>query len=71
MGASCTRFVEDFLDSQNEDHVLIDALQRNKKLRVQLLIPDDSHLDNDGNLLHFQERLVCGLEERLRSEKKS
>ena len=30
----------------------------------------DLRVDNDGNLLNFQERLVCGLEERLISEKK-
>jgi hypothetical protein len=28
MGASCTRFIEDFLDMQNDDHVLVDALRR-------------------------------------------
>lgn len=44
MGASCTRFVEDFLDSQSEDHVLLDALRRNQALYVQLLIPDDQHI---------------------------
>jgi hypothetical protein len=48
MGASCTRFVEDFLDYQSDDHILIDALQRNKKLRVQLLIPDDSHITENA-----------------------
>lgn len=44
MGASCTRFVEDFLDRRSEDHALIDALQRSPALHVQLLIPDDEHI---------------------------
>lgn len=44
MGASCTRFVDDFLDPQSEDHALIDALQRSPNLYVQLLIPDDEHI---------------------------
>ncbi len=48
MGASCSRFVDDFLDLQNEDHVLIDALRRNKKLHIQLMIPDDSHITEDA-----------------------
>lgn len=44
MGASCTRFVDDFMDPQSDDHALIDALQRNPSLSVQLLIPDDEHI---------------------------
>ncbi len=48
MGASCTRFVEDFLDPKSEDHVLLDALRRNQALHVQLLIPDDKHITENA-----------------------
>jgi hypothetical protein len=48
MGASCTRFIEDFLDPQSDDHVLLDALRHNQALSVQLLIPDDEHLTENA-----------------------
>jgi len=48
MGASCTRFVEDFLDPESDDHVLIDALSKRKRLRVQLLIPDDLNISENA-----------------------
>lgn len=48
MGASCTRFADDFLDPENEDHILIDALQKYNRLQIQLLIPDDQHLSDDA-----------------------
>ncbi|MFT4117916.1 hypothetical protein [Bradyrhizobium sp.] len=48
MGASCTRFVDDFLDPQSEDHALLDALRRHQGLHVQLLIPDDKHISEDA-----------------------
>jgi hypothetical protein len=44
MGASCSRFVDDFLDTQNDDRVLVDALRMHPRLRVQLLIPDNRHI---------------------------
>jgi hypothetical protein len=44
MGASCTRFVDDFLDKRNEDRVLVDALRMYPKLTVQILIPDNRHI---------------------------
>jgi hypothetical protein len=44
MGASCTRFVEDFLDAESDDKVLIDALRKHRHLRVQLLVPDEGHM---------------------------
>lgn len=50
MGASCTRFVEDFMDPQSEDHALLDALQRYQSLQVQLLIPDDMHMTENAKL---------------------
>ncbi len=48
MGASCTRFVEDFLDPQSEDHELLEALRRNQTLYIQLLIPDDEHITENA-----------------------
>jgi hypothetical protein len=48
MGASCTRFVDDFLDIENEDHSLIEAIQKHNRLRIQLLIPDDDHISDDA-----------------------
>jgi hypothetical protein len=50
MGASCTRFVEDFLDSQSDDRVLVESLRRHRKLNVQLLAPDHDHLSADAKL---------------------
>lgn len=44
MGASCTRFVRDFLDPNSDDKVLIDALSKHNQLRVRLMIPDDAHM---------------------------
>jgi hypothetical protein len=44
MGASCTRFVEDFLDSESDDKVLIDALRKHRHLRVQLLVPEEGQM---------------------------
>jgi hypothetical protein len=44
MGASCTRFVEDFLDMESDDKVLVDALRKHRQLRVQLLVPDETHM---------------------------
>ncbi len=44
MGASCTRFVEDFLDTESDDKVLVDALRKHRHLRIQLLVPDERHM---------------------------
>jgi hypothetical protein len=44
MGASCTRFVEDFLDMESDDKVLIDALRKHRHLRVRLLVPNEVHM---------------------------
>jgi hypothetical protein len=44
MGASCTRFVEDFLDLRGDDRVLVDALHKNPTLRVQLLVPQEQYM---------------------------
>lgn len=47
MGASCSRFVRDFLDLNSDDKVLIDALTRNSHLKVRLLIPTDTFMSED------------------------
>jgi len=47
MGASCNRFVRDFLDLKSDDKVLVDALNRHSQLRVRLLIPTDAHMSDD------------------------
>lgn len=44
MGASCTQFIEDFLDVKSDDKVLVEALRINTALRVRLLIPDEQHM---------------------------
>lgn len=44
MGASCTRFIEDFLDQSSEDCVLVAALRVNPALKVRLLAPRDVHM---------------------------
>lgn len=48
MGATCTRFVEDFLDVDSEDKVLVDALSKHNRLKVRLLIPIDEILSVDA-----------------------
>ncbi|MER8592816.1 hypothetical protein NKH33_14550 [Mesorhizobium sp. M1182] len=48
MGASCTRFVDDFLDMRNEDKVLVDALRKHRRLNVQLLVPEQRHMAGDA-----------------------
>jgi hypothetical protein len=47
MGASCSRFVRDFLDVESDDKVLIDALIKHPDLKVRLLIPDDAHMSEE------------------------
>jgi len=47
MGASCTRFVEDFMDLESDDKVLVDALRRNSKLKVRLLIPSEEFMAHE------------------------
>jgi hypothetical protein len=46
-GASCSRFVGDFLDVDSDDKVLVDALNKHPHLRVRLLIPDDAYMSED------------------------
>lgn len=48
MGASCSRFVQDFLDLESEDKVLVDALTKHNQLRVRLLIPEDPFMGEDA-----------------------
>ncbi|RWN32642.1 hypothetical protein [Mesorhizobium sp.] len=48
MGASCSRFVQDFLDTESDDRVLVDALIKYSQLKVRLLIPDEEHMGDDA-----------------------
>lgn len=48
MGASCNRFVRDFLDVDSDDKVLIAALSKHRNLKIRILIPDDEHLDQES-----------------------
>ncbi|MER9305900.1 hypothetical protein NKJ06_10050 [Mesorhizobium sp. M0293] len=48
MGASCSRFVQDFLDIESDDKVLVDALIKYSQLKVRLLIPDEKHMGDDA-----------------------
>lgn len=50
MGASCTRFVDDFLDMQSDDRVLVDALKMHQRLSIQLLIPDNRHISEHAKV---------------------
>lgn len=47
MGASCSRFVNDFLDVESDDKVLVDALHVSENLKVRLLIPTDKYMSED------------------------
>lgn len=47
MGASCSRFVQDFLDVESDDKVLVDALNKHRHLKVRLLIPSDAHMSDE------------------------
>lgn len=48
MGASCSRFAQDFLDIESDDKVLVDALNKHQYLKVRLLIPDDAHMSSNA-----------------------
>ena len=44
MGRSCSRFIGDFADENSKSHALIDALNKNSKLKVQFLVPSKDHM---------------------------
>jgi hypothetical protein len=48
MGASCSRFVSDFMDPESDDSAVIDALRSHRRLEVKLLIPDDEHMEGQN-----------------------
>lgn len=48
MGASCSRFVRDFLDVESDDKALLDALSKHSNLKVRMLIPDDANLGQEA-----------------------
>ena len=55
MGTSCTRFVDDFANIANDEHVLVDALNRNAELKVQFLVPEEKYMDESS-----QHRFAAG-----------
>ena len=48
MGASCSRFIDDFLDMDSDDDVLLDRMRTNRSLSIQLLIPDAEYMDENA-----------------------
>ena len=65
LGASCSRFIDDFLDVDSDDKVLIDGLRKHKELTVELLVPDEEHMTETA-ASRFQ--LSCDKVTRLRTE---
>ena len=47
MGASCSRFIDDFLDIGSDDKVLVDRLHSQPNLTVQLLVPDQENMSEN------------------------
>ena len=48
MGATCSRFIDDFLDIDSDDKVLIERLRQCPELTIQLLIPNDDNMGADA-----------------------
>lgn len=70
MGASCSRFVRDFLDPDADDKVLIDALNKHGQLKVRLMIPNDANMtsearDNARHMLALVERIRATFDNRV------
>lgn len=49
-GSSATRFLDDFLNDQADQHVLIDSLRKNPDFAVHVLIPLDQHMAEQSRL---------------------
>lgn len=47
-GASATRFIDDFLNPDDDDRVLVDALRHHTTLQVRILVPADQHMSEDA-----------------------
>ena len=47
MGVSCSRFIDDFLDTDSDDKILIDRLRQCPDLVVQLLVPNADNMSPD------------------------
>ena len=45
MGTSCSRFIRDFLDRDNQEHVMVKRLRDQPDLKVFLLVPNEEHMD--------------------------
>ena len=50
MGTSCIRFIDDFADQENDDHVLINALHDHDNLTLTLLVPTEENMDEKSKL---------------------
>ena len=46
MGASCSRFLDDFLDTESDDKVLVDKLRQIPTFSIQMLIPDQQNMNS-------------------------
>ncbi len=44
-GTSCSRFIDDFANESNDNHVLVDVLRKNKGLEVKFMVPSEEHMD--------------------------
>ena len=48
MGTSCTRFLDDFGNQSRQEHVLVEAMDNNTTLKLQILVPDEKHMDEES-----------------------
>jgi len=47
-GASCTRFIDDFLDPLSDSATLLDAMRSNRRLKLKVLIPGDEYMKDEA-----------------------
>ena len=44
-GTSCSRFIDDFANGENDSHVLIDALRNNVGMKAKFMVPSEEYMD--------------------------
>ena len=49
-GTSCSRFIDDFANRYNDNHVLVDALRKNKGLEVKIMVPSEKYMDDQSKI---------------------
>lgn len=49
-GTSCSRFIDDFANKENDNHVLLDALRKNKGLHVKFMVPAEKYMDERSKI---------------------